>query len=862
MRTPILFGGLLLLLAACSTESTPVVVPGADKLLAKGVPSEEYFNQRAWPAGRIDYAQYTRARREALAGRNLRERGFGDTWTVQGPGNLGGRINTIAVHPDDETIQYVGFSNGGVWKTIDDGATWAPIFDEQPFSSIGAITFDPQNPEIVYVGTGDPNISGFPFIGDGVYRSENGGVSWTHLGLEATRIVSKIIVHPTDPNTLYVGTMGLPMAKNDDRGLYKTTDGGESWEQLLFLADSAGITELLMHPDDPETLYAVGYNRIRNNTKSIIRGPESRLYKTTDGGTSWTPLDVALDAGSDTRIALAQSPTQADRLYALYLSTDFQAAQIMRSEDAGATWTEYWTSDEPMGLSDNALGGFGWYFGDLFAVAEAGEDVLFLPGVDLWMQRPGQDWELATPEWYFYDVHADKHDLAVTPTGRLLLATDGGLYRADNTAGLPNNWEDVDNIPTNQFYRVAHNPHDALSYYGGMQDNGSSGGNAEALADWPRIYGGDGFQMAFPADDADRFYAETQRGNIVRINPLSGGFAGITSSNPILDDDRTNWDTPYLLDATRSDRLLIGTYRVWQCEDDALTGSADCDTISADLTAGGLLPQRRPTIKALAQSPFDPDRFYVGTTNGLVWRGQRDTETWTDVSAGLPTVFVSDVEASPTFPNGVYVSHSGYKDGDHLPRIHRSLDGGDSWEDISANLPDLAINAIYVLPEQNDSVLFVGNDAGVYGSIDAGQRWERVGTNMSAVTVYDLGYNPTTNELVAGTFGRSIQTYSMDSLLAAPTLTSTETPAAAPAQLRLFPNPATDYVELSYLAQEPGRSAEIVVLDMSGRVVHRATRRADGPQNVRLAIENWPAGMYSVKIRMRHTILTQRFLKS
>ena len=845
---------ILLLLAACGPATAPPS-PGE-------VPDEAHFNQRYWPAERIDLRTYTRERRRALRGRHLRERGFDDAWTVEGPGNLGSRINSIAVDPTDETVQYIGFSNGGLWKTTDDGDSWLPVFDAQAFPVIGDIAIDPQNPQTIYAGTGDPNVSGFPFIGDGLHRSTDGGATWTHLGLEATRVISEVIVHPDDNNTLYVAATGLPMQKTTDRGLYKTTDGGGTWEQVLFLSDSAGITDISLHPTDPDILYAVGYNRIRSNTTSIIRGPESRIYKSADAGATWTALPVDFNAGNDTRIALAQSPTQADRLYALFLNEDFQVGQIVRSDDAGESWTTIQDESDTNGLSDNALGGFGWYFGDLFAVAEDGEDVLFLPGVDLWMWRQGEPWERATPEWFTYDVHADKHDLAVTPSGRLLLATDGGLYRANGLAGLPFDWEDVEDIPTSLLYRVAHDPKDPLSYYGGLQDNGSTGGNAGAQAEWPRIFGGDGFQLRFPSDpDAAYFYVETQRGSVYRYDLVDFFVDNITQQNDSLDADRTNWDTPYRLSVTDEREILLGTYRVWQGYD--INFDVSWVPISPDLTAGGIAEQRSKTIKTLTQSAVLPERLYAGTTNGLVWRGRKSTGTWENISAGLPEVFVSDIEASPTFAEGVYVSHSGYRDNDFTPRLHRSLDGGDNWTDLSANLPDLAIHSVFVLPEQQDSVLFVGNDAGVFGSIDGGTSWERVGTNMPAVPVYDLDYNPVTNRLVAGTHGRSIMTYSMDSLLAVaePPVSTSEPAADRFGTLDISPNPVDAVAQVSFTMTEPGRDAELVVLNSAGQLIYRAPVGYQPKVTLSLPAADWPTGTYTVLVKTRHTVRSGKLVK-
>ena len=266
--------------------------------------------------------------------------------------------------PFNDDIILLGFSAGGIFKTSDGGTTWKSIFDDQPFLAIGDITFDPEQPDIIYVGTGDPNISGFPFIGDGVYKSSNGGDTWTHLGLQETRITSKIVVDPSNSNIIYVATMGLPFERNTERGLYKSLDGGATWNQVLFLEEDAGIIDLVIHSDNPQILYASGWNRIRNNGESLIIGDKARIYKTTDGGNSWEMLENGLPTVPLSRTGLAISPSNPNKVYAMFVATDMQLHSIFKTEDGGDNWISLPTAESD-GLDDNALGGFGWYFGKI-----------------------------------------------------------------------------------------------------------------------------------------------------------------------------------------------------------------------------------------------------------------------------------------------------------------------------------------------------------------------------------------------------------------------------------------------------------------------------------------------------------------
>ncbi len=504
-NTPILLLSIALLFFGCDQNTpSPPTSHTNNRLTTKYEPSDEFFLQRAYPEGRFSIEAYANGLKQARQMAQARTaNGFDQEWTTQGPGNIGARINTVAANPQNENIIYAGFSEGGIFKTTDGGQNWVPIFDDQVFLSIGDIVLDPNDPETVYVGTGDVNISGYPFIGDGLYRSTNGGDTWTHLGLTDQRIISKIVIDPTDSDRLFVGTMGLPFEPNNQRGLYRSTDGGNNWEQVLFLSDSTGVIDVLMNPDNPQILYAAGWDRIRNNTLSLVSGQGARIYKSVDGGDNWTMLSGGLPNGIHSRLGLAMSGTNPDVVFAQYVDTSYNLEAIYKTTNGGNNWFPIPTDEFTTGLSSNALGGFGWYFAKI-RVNPNDDDDIFLLGVDLWRtQDGGNNWTQATPPWWEYSVHADKHDLLFTPSGNILLATDGGLYRTDLTT---ENWEDIENIPTTQFYRVAYNPHNPDFYYGGAQDNGSTGGNATGINFWERIYGGDGFTMAFDPFDPNRFF--------------------------------------------------------------------------------------------------------------------------------------------------------------------------------------------------------------------------------------------------------------------------------------------------------------------------------------------------------------------
>lgn len=718
-------------------------------------PSDHFYMQRAYPDDAFDLKGYEQAigiaRREYATTQPNASRSTSGAWTVQGPGNIGGRINVVEIHPTNNDIIYVGSAAGGVHKTTDGGLTWLPIFDDFAHLAIGEITLDPSNPDIVYVGTGDPNITGFPFIGDGVYKSLDAGQTWNYIGLEDQRIVSKIIVDPTDSLIVYVATMGLPFERNTERGLYKSTDGGMTWTQSLYVSDQSGIIDLIIDPFDANVLYASSWDRIRTNQESLVSGPGAGIWKSTDKGVTWSPLSNGLPPTPQGRIGLTISQQTAGLLYALYVDTNSNVGGVFRSIDAGATWT-----NESGDIDPSILGGFGWYFGKI-RVNPQNDAELWVLGVDLWRSsNTGSNWLMVGPPWWTYDVHADKHDLQFTSNGDIYLTTDGGLYKSTNNGGT---WTDIENIPNTQFYRVAVNPHQPTTYYGGAQDNGSTGGDTSIFNSWPRIFGGDGFQMRFDPTDANIWYAETQRGGL-RFS-VDGGYSFSSHTQGIASADRRNWDMPFILSSFDPTRQYTGTYRVYR---NSTGAGGTWDSLSLDLTDGVIFGNGFHTISTVEESSVDQNILYAGTSDGNVWVSDDFGLNWTEITDTLPDRYVTSIKASQVDDSTAFVTHSGYKYNDFFPHIHKTTDLGATWIDISGDLPPLAINDVYLYPNSDD-ILFVATDGGVYGTQNGGTTWDRIGNNMPTIPVYDLEIEPTTQTLIAGTHARSIMTYNLGEFL-------------------------------------------------------------------------------------------------
>ncbi len=817
-----------LVFLACEEQS--------NKLDEKYAPYEHFYFQRSFPDSIVDHKVLLKSVERARKKFGLNRSKTIDTeWLQEGPFNIGGRINTIAVHPNDPSTWIIGTAGGGAYRTEDDGQIWEAITESLTHLPVGHIAYDPNNPETIYLGTGDPNISGQVYIGNGLYRSTDGGDSWQNIGLEESRIISKIIVNPDNSDQIFVATMGNPFQEGPDRGLYRSDDGGDTWGQVLFVSESAGVIDLVMNPEDPNVLYAAGWNRIRTNLESIAEGDDAKIFKTTDGGESWEELSNGLPEGPMSRIGLHLWEGDPSVLFAVYVNPTYQLEGIYKSQNAGGNFETIPTFDIPA----NALGGFGWYFGKI-GVNPTNQNQISLLGVDLYStNNSGNNWVMSAPPWFEYIVHADKHDMVYIGPDDVLLATDGGLYRTSDGAET---WQDVDNIPNTQFYRIATSPHDISLIYGGAQDNGTSISiGEEPTDDWLRFFGGDGFQPIIDPIFGNLTYMTVQNGLFYCFDSEFGDLIPLIDGYPF--NERVNWDAPIRMDHEENTTLYMARERVYKMEGSPF---GIWEPISPVLVDESEEFFDRRNVSTIWQSEVNGDVIYAGTSDGKAWVTQNGGDSWNDISDGLPGFYVTDVKASPFQESEVLISVSGYRDNDETPHLYLSSDYGQNWIPVSGNLEEMPINHIEIYDE---TTWFIASDNGVYMTIDNGFNWYRAGGNFPYVVVTDLEIQTETNRLIAATYGVSIFSADIDDL------TGDVLSANKPEEVTttgLYPNPAQEYINIS----KAPLGSSYYVADLNGR------RVLEGVLNNQLIRLNLTQGMYVINLEKDGKTYRDKFMVS
>jgi photosystem II stability/assembly factor-like uncharacterized protein len=706
---------------------------------------------------------------------------------------MSGRVVDVAVVEKRPSTMFVASASGGLWKTVNNGTTWEPVFDKQTTLSLGAVAVAQSNPAIVWVGTGEANPRNSVSSGDGVYKSTNGGRTWTCQGLRDSQHIGRIVIHPTDPDIVYVAALGHLWGPNKERGLYKTTNGGRTWERVKFIDEDTGFIDVAMDPADPDILYAAAWQVRRDafagGIPAVQTGPGSGLFRTTDGGRTWEPMTAGLPrrplgrcglavCRKDPRVVCAvvqtdrtdplnQGPNlkgigEGPKLVKEKLSPD--EGGIFRSEDRGRTWKQV-----------NSLVPRPFYYGQI-RIDPNDPARIYVLGIQMFQSHNGG--RIFYPGNAAAGTHPDYHALWIDPrdSDHLVLGCDGGLYFSYDRC---KNWEHLKNLPLAQFYGVAVDMRRPFRVYGGLQDNGSWGGPSASadpagitFADWVKVFGADGFYCQADPNDPETVYGETQYGKLQRLDLRTGEAKFIqprlksaeqaSNLNPTPATGaaafRFNWSAPVLLSSHDSRTVYFGGNHLFRSTNRGETWQI----VSPDLTHGRPGPSKNTghTITTLAESTVRAGLLYVGTDDGRVHISRDGGRLWTDLSAKIPGLpperWVSRVVCSAFKDGTAYLTIDRHRNDDRRPYVFKTSDFGETWLPLVANLPaDCPVHVIREDPRRCD-LLYLGTEGGLFLSLDGGVSWHRHKTGLPPVAVHDLLVHPRDQELVIATHGRGI----------------------------------------------------------------------------------------------------------
>ena len=691
-----------------------------------------------------------------------------------GPANVSGRIVDMAVDPRDKSLWYVATAYGGVWKTTNAGTSWSPIFDDQGTSSIGCVTLAPSRPLTVWVGSGENNSQRSVGWGDGVYKSEDGGRSFTNMGLKNSEHIGRIVVHPTNPDIVWVAAQGPLWASGGDRGVYKTSDGGKTWKQVLKVDEWTGANEVHIDPHDPNVLYASTYQRHRKVWTLIDGGPGSAIYRSTDGGETWTKLTKGLPAGDMGRIGLVVPATETNVIVATIEGAADERGTY-RSDDGGLKWEKL----------NGTLSSSPQYYQELFADPTV-KGRLYM--IDTFLQTSddgGRTWRRAGEK----NKHVDNHVVWMDPDDprHLVVGCDGGLYESFDRCAT---WNFFANLPITQFYKVdVDNDVPFYNVYGGTQDNATWGGpsrtdndNGIRNSDWWFVVGGDGFQPRVDPTDPNVVYGQYQHGELYRFDRKSGERVEIQPQpEPGEPGSHWNWDSPLIVSPFSHTRLYFASQRLYRTDDRGdtwkpvspdLTRQIDRNKLkvmgrvwSIDAVAKNASTSFYGNIVAVDESPLKEGLLFIGTDDGLIQVSEDSGVHWRSVESvsGVGEfAYVSRVVASRFEPRTVYATFDRHKMGDFKPYVYRSNDLGRSWTNIAGDLPAGGSVYCFVQDTKNADLLFAGTEFGLFATQNGGKHWFKLSSGLPIQCIRDVTVQRRDDDLVVATFGRGF--YILDDL--------------------------------------------------------------------------------------------------
>src|SRR5690554_482213 len=831
-----------LLFLGCNDSSKLKTDKNWEKEIGKTeYPAEWMYNQRAYPDNFINKAAIEEAIAQSKLILSNRPEGT-STWEFVGPLNTGGRVTDVAISPVNDEHLYVATATGGIFRSYDKGSNWTPIFDEMSKPSIGSMAIARSNPQRIYAGTGEANGSATDgaYFGDGIYRSDDAGDTWTNVGLPESNHVGRIVVDPTNPDRVFVAATGKLYGTNQERGIYRTTDGGGSWDQVLFVTDSTSAIDVAMNVANTNIIYAAMWERTRKPWERNYGGVTSAIHRSMDGGNTWTQLGVAngLPAPSTQtgRIGLAVSESDPATVYARFTTNPItnQFNGLYKSTDNGNNWTLVTPPSALSGIDAN----FGWYFGNV-RVNPINSDEVYILGLEVVKStNSGSSWQILN------GMHVDHHamDISRSNPSFILEGNDGGAYISNNGGS---SWIKFLNLPITQFYNIEVDYSQPERLYGGTQDNNTIRTLSGGANNWQSIWGGDGFHVAVDPVDNNYIYVESQYGNMGRST--NGGASFNSCTNGISGGDRNNWNTPFIISPFNHEILYYGTNRLYSSNK-----AASWSVISPDLT-DGLHPSGSlayGTLTAIASSYNNLDVIYTGSDDGNVNVTFDAGNTWTNISAGLPNQYITSIATVPSSDLEAYVTVSGFKSLDYTPHVFKTVDGGQTWSDISSNLPSIPVNDIIVYPSQN--ILFVATDLYVWYSKNDGVSWDILGNGLPLTVITDLKFHEPSKTLYAGTFGRAMHKFDVSDIL------GVEDDVLTSNSIKIFPNPTEAEFNI---AQNLTTDGTVELFDVSGKKLRDLFNgKFQTAKTINIKTEGMPAGVYFVRINSGGQSVTKKLV--
>ncbi len=802
------------------------------------VPADEWFEiQRAFPFDEIPQNEYLKSVEYVKNNMQAAPNPGSDAlpeWQLAGPTNIEGRVTTIAIHPQTPQTVYIGTANGGVWKSTNFCQSWTSVFNNQNTSSIGALAIDPLNGNVIYCGTGEANSLRSYYPGTGIYKSTDGGATWIFSGLDSSYCFGNIAIDPVNPQIIYAAALGSTRRKTDQRGVYRSSNGGASWERRLYIADSVGAVDVVIDPSNPTKVIAAMWERQRREDYIKYGGRNSGIYISTNSGANWAqpgggfPVnDVNLG-----RISLDISRSNPQVIYALTAGTSGTSRGLYKTSNGGTNWSQINASAAP---SSN----YAW-FNRICKVSPANPDKVFAGGLEMHLSLNGGSTLSGVTT-----SHVDQHAVAFAPSNPdyIVIGNDGGI---DYSVNGGSSWQFSTSLPVTQFYAGEIDYNNPNTILGGTQDNGTVRTTGSAN-NWNEIYGGDGFYCLVDYINPQNVYASSQTGGLGRS--VDGG-QSFNSGTTGLDLTYTNWMTPYVMDKNNPQVLYCGTYKIHK----TTNGMQSWTAISPDLANRHVANLGTITTVDVAKS--DPNVIYCGTDDANVWVTTNSGTNWTKINSGLPYRWVTRVTIHPDSANVCYVTLSGYKVDSTGSHIFRTTNFGSSWTSIRGNLPDAPINDVVIDPA-NTNTLYIGTDITVMYTTNLGANWYLLGNGIpSNVPCHDLTLHNPTRSLVVWTHGRSAFRTTL------PLTNITESNVNVPESSELlqnYPNPFNPSTVISYRIDEMSK-VKVIVSDMLGRQVAELLNETKdaGLHDLEFNAANLPSGFYFYSLNINGRVVASK----